>query len=197
MPRPLARPRSRWIAAVALAVIVAACMDRTPPTAARDADRAPSFAAAEAAGDRGAAPTSAIMEFGRPELGSTYAPPEGHDASTHAKDKMNPRTVVIAVGGTVTFRVAPFHNPAIYDAGTEPEDIEVSPRTLRPLSPGPVFIPNFVIDDPTNRLWQGSYALVPQERTSPPFTAPGRYLVICTTVPHFVDNNMYGWVIVQ
>ena len=26
--------------------------------------------------------------------------------------------------------------------------------------------------------------------------APGRYLVICTTVPHFVDNGMYGWVIV-
>ena len=29
------------------------------------------------------------------------------------------------------------------------------------------------------------------------FSVPGRYLVICNFLPHFVDNDMYGWVIVQ
>ncbi len=194
MPRPHRSPRVRWIAAgTALALV--ACLDRTPPTATSDLGADGPALAASAA--RGVTAANAVMEFGRPDLGSAFPPPDGHDASTHAKDRMNPRTVVIAVGGTVTFRVAPFHNPAIYDQGTQPEDIEVSPRTLRPLSLGPVFIPDFVIDDATNRLWQGSYSLAPQELTSPPFTAPGRYLVICTTVPHFVDNGMYGWVIVQ
>ena len=35
--------------------------------------------------------------------------------------------------------------------------------------------------------------------TSPSFTftEPGRYLVICTFLPHFADAQMYGWVIVK
>ena len=29
------------------------------------------------------------------------------------------------------------------------------------------------------------------------FESPGRYLVICTLLPHFVGAKMYGWVIVK
>ncbi|MGH7572456.1 MAG: hypothetical protein ACREMK_11530 [Gemmatimonadota bacterium] len=34
---------------------------------------------------------------------------------------------------------------------------------------------------------------------SPPgtFDTPGRYLVICRVLPHFVVAGMYGWVIVK
>ena len=29
------------------------------------------------------------------------------------------------------------------------------------------------------------------------FSAPGKYLVICTFLPHFVEFEMYGWVVVR
>jgi plastocyanin len=178
------------VVAVAAAVLaaVAACRDAGPTAG---ADARASFAT-------DASPASVVVEFGREHVGSSFPPPSGHDRSFHAKDKMNPRTVVIERGGTVTFTIAPLHRPAVYERGTEPGDIEVSPATLEPLSLGPVFIPNFVINDPDGRIAQApSYSLGFQSWTTPPFTEPGRYLVICTTRPHFVDANMYGWVIVK
>jgi hypothetical protein len=30
-----------------------------------------------------------------------------------------------------------------------------------------------------------------------PIPEPGRYLVVCTTMVHFVEANMYAWVIVK
>lgn len=143
-------------------------------------------------------PTSATIVFGRETVGSPFPPPDGHDASTHAKDSMVPRTVVIAQGGSVTFEIGPFHRAAIYDSGTLPGDIDIS-ATVDLVAPFP--IPGFVIDDPTNRLavaWADPTVLnVTETDWTYVFNTPGRYLVICTTVPHFVDNDMYGWVIVK
>jgi len=60
---------------------------------------------------------------------------------------------------------------------------------------------NIIINDPDGRV-----ALSPpldfsdhQQWTTPggTFDEPGRYLVICTTLPHFAEADMYGWVIVQ
>jgi plastocyanin len=123
--------------------------------------------------------SSAVMVFGNPDAGTPY-PPQSHDQSLHGKDRVIPGTVVISAGGTVTFKVHPGHRVAVYDDGTRPEDIIVTPAS-------------FVLD-PTNRLWLQPTAGPTFSYT---FTEPGRYLVICAARRHFVVANMYGWVIVR
>jgi plastocyanin len=140
---------------------------------------------------------SATIDFGRPDTGSDFPPPSGHDQSSHAKDNLVPRTVVIATGGTVTFDLsgpgrAP-HQVAVYPAGTEPGDVDTS-ALAPPVAGCP---PAPLIVDPDGII------LAPQPcaggTTSPShtFTQPGRYLVICTFLPHFAQFQMYGWVIVK
>ena len=146
-------------------------------------------------------PDTAYVHFGTANSGSPFSPE--HDQSFHATDKMVPRTVVISAGGSVTFNISPFHQVAIYEPGTNPGDIELSDATLDDIIlPFPPFlVPNIIINDP-----DGREALSPplsfdshQEWTTPAgtFDEPGRYLVICTTAPHFAEADMYGWVIVQ
>ena len=140
-----------------------------------------------------------VVKFGQNEHGSPFNPAIQHDHSSQAKDLLIPRTVVIPVGGQVTFEIDPFHRVNIYRPGTVPGDIDVS--KLIDFQSGPVFIPKFVIDDPTNRIAQGPafQFAIDQTWTTPlgTFNAPGRYLVMCSFLPHFAQNDMYGWVIVQ
>jgi plastocyanin len=83
---------------------------------------------------------------------------------------------------------------AIYDAGTTPEDIDLS-QTAN--VPGP-FPPGFLIVDTTDRIaFQGTDDLFTTRTYSYTFTAPGRYLVICAITPHFASTDMYGWVTVR
>lgn len=140
-----------------------------------------------------------LVKFGMAEHGSPFPPAAGHDHSSQAQDLLIPRTVVIPVGGQVQFEIDPFHRVNIYRAGTLPGDIDTS--KLIDFSSGPVFIPNFVIDDPTNRIAQGpafSFA-IEQTWTTPVglFNVPGRYFVMCNFLPHFAQNDMYGWIIVK
>ncbi|MDQ4077175.1 MAG: hypothetical protein M3220_13115, partial [Chloroflexota bacterium] len=173
--------------------LLVGCNDDVVPTD-------PALADGGVALNRGAAPSgvpsSATIRFGDPRAGSPFHPAEEHDRSYHAEDKLVPRTVVISVGGTVTFEVAPTHRVAIYDDGTQPSDIEASPATLEP---APFLgIPNFQINDPTNRLaLESPGAFLSQRTFQYTFNEPGRYLVICVTTPHFVFGDMYGWVIVK
>ena len=147
-------------------------------------------------------PLTATIQFGRPNVGSPFPPPLGHDQSSHAKDSLVPRTVVISQGGSVTFEIGPFHRVAIYQAGTMPDDIDTTATVNLTV---PFFIPNFTIDDPNGRIALSppapltTLSLAPIVWTTPPgtFDVPGRYLLICTTVPHFVENDMFGWVIVK
>jgi hypothetical protein len=123
--------------------------------------------------------TDVVMDFGNPEAGTSY-PPGAHDASFHGRDRVIPGTVVIDKGQAVTFNVYPGHRVAIYKPGVRPQDIIVNPNAV------------FVLD-PTNRL-------VIQSQPGKPklvFFQPGRYLVICAYRTHFVNANMYGWVIVR
>ncbi|HEV8636464.1 MAG TPA: hypothetical protein VG370_19750 [Chloroflexota bacterium] len=128
---------------------------------------------------------TATVRFGNPEAGSPFPPPSGHDQSSNAKDNLIPRTVVISSGGSVTFEIDGFHQPAVYQAGTSPEDIAVPSTGL-------------FVNDANGRL-----ALAPLNR--PPatssfpmtFAEPGTYLVICNVRPHFALFNMYGWVVVK
>jgi len=142
-------------------------------------------------------PMSATIAFGQPNTGSPFPPPSGHDQSSHAKDNLVPRTVVIARGGTVTFDLsgpgrAP-HQVAVYPDGTEPGDVDIT--ALKPPVAGCPPAPLIVDPD--------GIVLAPQPcaggTTSPSrtFTQPGRYLVICTFLPHFAQFQMYGWVIVK
>ena len=105
---------------------------------------------------------------------------------------------MIDKGGTVTFQIAvPVHQVAIYDDGVEAKDIDVAIATIK----GANCPPAPYVDDPNNRLAVlgepvckagGGGTLTP----SYTFNTPGRYLVICTLLPHFAAG-MYGWVEVR
>jgi hypothetical protein len=99
-----------------------------------------------------------------------------------------PRTALISRGGTVNFIIAGFHNVIVYGPGTGPNDVNASlvvPGSAPPL-----------IDDPNNRVFRGvDPRTVPQDRVEVVvFPNPGRYLVICGVQPHFVDDDMHGFV---
>ena len=125
--------------------------------------------------------TGAVMYFGQPnpEAGTPY-PPGVHDESYHSEDRVLPATVVIDAGQMVTFRTAG-HRVAIYKPGKRPEDVVADPAFL------------FVLD-PVQRL---ALQAAPVPVISFKFVVPGRYLVICAITRHFVQSNMYGWVIVR
>lgn len=141
---------------------------------------------------------SVTVDFGRDHLGSEFPPPLGHDQSVHAKDKISPRNVVIDAGSTVTFRmgVSGVHQVAIYQPGTEPEDIRTVPPFLSPAETGCPPVPR--INDPQNRVAVVSAQVCAGGSAAPSFTftTPGKYLVICTFLPHF-NIGMYAWVTVR
>ena len=149
-------------------------------------------------------PDNAIVSFGRDDVGSPFAPPSGHDQSGHARDNVRPQTVHISAGGSVTFVMGTFHQVAVYQPGIAPGDIDTSLTVdllapSPPAPPGTVIIPDFLINDPTGRLAVGPFSFAPMSWTSPDgtFNTPGKYLVICNVVPHFVGAKMYAWVVVR
>lgn len=171
--------------------LTVACMQQTPSEPSQAGITGSSQNAA------GGLPLSATIAFGQPDTGSTFPPPSGHDSSSHAKDNLVPRTVVIARGGTVTFDLSgpgrAIHQVSIYPDGTEPGDVDTT--ILTPPVAGCPPVP--LIADPDGIV------LAPQPCAGGPtapsytFNEPGRYLVICAFLPHFADFGMYGWVIVR
>ena len=116
-----------------------------------------------------------------------------------------PHQVTIKAGGTVNFVIAGVHQVIVYAPGTKPEDVNVA--LTRPTTGVPAGV--LLINDPVNRVYAGpdpstifSAPLAPN--TVPPplrdrveavqFPTAGRYLVICGLQPHFVTDNMFGWV---
>ena len=89
----------------------------------------------------------------------------------------------------MNFIIAGFHHVLVYDDGTQPGAINA---TL--LVPGSV--PPGLIDDPANRIYRGlDPRLFPQDRVEVvQFSKPGTYLVICGVRPHFVNDQMFGFV---
>lgn len=172
----------------ALAVCLLAACDGSPTANQASGSAAPDPAPAIQASRHA---TTAIVTFGRNDLGTDFFPPGSHDGSFHAKDAIRPRTTVIAAGGTVTFRVQQFHKPAIYEPGTTPEDIDVGSLEF----PVPNFPP--VIDSPAGRIVRGPLVFGPTIDWDWTFTEPGRYLVICEVLPHFADAKMYAWIEVK
>ena len=185
----------RMLPLAALCAVAAACADVPTSQTALEQDAVHRSASAQAA-----TPSTATITFGADGHGSPFPLPD-HDASYNGRDNLIPRTVVIARGGSVTFDMAALHQVAVYEPGTGPEDITVSPATLEDVTPAPgVVIPDFRINDPDGRVAYGpEQSFAPMQWTTPPgtFDQPGRYFVICTTTPHFVVAKMYGWVIVK
>ncbi len=150
------------------------------------------------AGGSLAATTSlaATVRFGNDTVGSGFPPPSGHDQSGHGRDNLIPRTTVIDRGGTVTFVMGgPVHQVAIYADGTTVQEVSRAGAITKGGCPPVPYItgvndPNLVavVGEPVcaGGAWSVSYT----------FTEPGRYLVICTFIPH-LDAGMYGWVEVR
>ena len=131
--------------------------------------------------------------YGNPNAGTSF-PPDEHDSSFHAYDKINPRNVVISAGGSVSFEMLGFpHQVAVYESGVAPEDIVVPDF-------GPPNDPNFdnlFINDATDRKFLGVSPFGPPQPTeSVTFSEPGKYLMICNLTPHFAFAKMYGWITV-
>lgn len=123
----------------------------------------------------------AKMVFGNPDAGSDFpGAPGTHDQSFHARDKINPGTVVIDSGETVTFQIFIGHRVAIYDDGVQPDDIQPTPGPLLLYPTGRVFLQPFPTPQFTLR-----------------FVRPGKYLVVCAINQHFFEGRMWGWIIVR
>jgi len=110
---------------------------------------------------------------------------------TRNNHQLLPQEVKIKAGGAVNFIISGFHEPTIYDAGTQPGDINANL-----VVPGP---PVALINDPHNRIFRGADPRpLSQDRVeSVTFPKPGTYLVICAVHPHFVIDGMFGFVKVQ
>ena len=119
-----------------------------------------------------------------------------------------PNEVTIERGGAVNYIIAGAHQVIVYGDGTQPGDINTS-KLVSPAVGGAAIL----IDDPTNRIYRGldfstlpllSIPPHPPNPLTPPFLMdrvevvrfpnPGRYLVICGVVFHFVNDGMYGFV---
>jgi plastocyanin len=184
---------ARWILMLPLVIGLYACSQWPGGNPA-----APSSASALVQGQGGgqtsaATPLSAVVAFGRNELGTDFFPPGSHDQSLHADDSLFPRTVVIDAGGTVRFEVPPnVHQIAIYNPGKDVKDVNVNLQTTAP-APCPPFP---IIDDPVlRRTLQIRPCFQPWVHTET-FENAGKHLVICAFLPHF-EVGMYGWVIVR
>jgi hypothetical protein len=138
-------------------------------------------------------PLFAVVKFGRPDTGSPFPPVPRHDHSANAKDNLTPRDVVIDVNGSVRFEIPPdVHQLAIYDDGKEPGDVNTNILIAGPAGCPPVPL----INDPVMRLAVNTGPCFTPRTYTRQFSDPGRFLVICTFRPHFLDD-MYGWVTVR
>ncbi len=97
--------------------------------------------------------------------------------------------------GGVNFIISGIHVVAIYDAGTQPEEINTNL-----LVPG-ITLGGGIIDDPNKRIYRGVNETAPtgaRDRVEAVhFSKPGTYLVICAIRSHFVNDGMLGFVVVE
>jgi hypothetical protein len=198
------RPARRALLAPVAALLAGAlaCADRSG-----DAPTAPGASpqlsvAAPAAVAPPADPEGATMQFGREGMtGFEHMSPKAfpHTRAGHAVDKVYPGTVAIRAGETVAFRSFPIHQIAVYGPGTKPTDIRLDPEHLDDAETPFGTFPDVLINDPANRLALSPISFATLDWTPPAgtFARPGRYLVICTLVFHYVETKMYGWVEVR
>lgn len=129
-----------------------------------------------------------------------YPPPPGPPAGN--VHKLIPYQATVKVGGSVNFIIAGFHQVIVYAPGKRPD--EVNAALVRPSQGNANGAPP-LINDPVDRLYAGLDPSTVNGGPNTPrnlqdrvevvqFTRRGRHLVICGVQPHFVNDNMYGWV---
>ena len=100
--------------------------------------------------------------------------------------------------GGVNFIISGNHVVAIYDDGTRPEEIDTN---LLVQAEPPITLGGGIIDDPDKRISRGANqtaATGARDRVEVVhFSKPGTYLVICAIRSHFVEDKMYGFVVVR
>ena len=113
-------------------------------------------------------------------------------------DIIIPNKVTIEEGDTVNFIIGGGHVLTIYDDGTKPKDIDTS--VIEPAANCPTTAGG-VINDPINRIYRGpcfstSFGTTPTTTITRrdgvevvQFTKPGRYLVICSRLNHFINST--------
>jgi len=158
---------------------------------------------------------NATVSFGQWQTGPAPGPPPvlelNRFPNLSPRERNNhqliPNEVTIKAGGAVNFLIGGFHQPIVYDDGTQPEEINVNTPTPSTTTSGPnPFPPAALIDDPTNRIYRGlDPSLQPLDQSGAfgqdrvevvLFSKPGTYLVICGIRGHFVNDGMFGFVTV-
>jgi plastocyanin len=136
----------------------------------------------------------AVVAFGQWVPFDRFANPGGPTDRTKNHHLLTPFEVTIKPGGAVSFIVSGFHQPTIYAPGTKVEDINTTLIAAGTTPPG-------LIDDPTNRVFRGidprSFGAIQDRIENVTLSEPGRYLVICAVLPHFVTDNMHGFINVR
>jgi hypothetical protein len=134
---------------------------------------------------------NATVSFGGwPATFDRNDPPEPPPVPPPNLHALVPRTVTIREGGTVNYIVAGLHHIVVYGGGKKPGDVATSDVVEIPGVPVPL------INDPVKRVFRG---IIPNVQVLDRvevvhFPRRGLYLVICAVMPHFVRDNMYGWV---
>src|SRR5262245_39228253 len=129
-----------------------------------------------------------------PGPGTPPNPPGGPNDRTKNHHVLTPFEVTIKPGGAVSFIISGFHLPTIYGPGTQFDDVDKT--KLIPAGGG---FPALV-DDPTDRIFGGiDPRSIPTQQDrieNVTISEPGRYLVVCTVLPHFNDR-MHGFINVR
>lgn len=157
------------------------------------------------------APANATVSFGvwQTEPPFDRFPPNNPNDRTRNDHRVLPNEAIIQAGGAVNFAISGFHQPIVYDVGTQPEDIDVN-NTTQTTGPNP--LPRVdLINDSTHRIYRGpdpslqplslSGAVIQDRVEVVRFLNPGTYLVICGIQGHFLGSAtqppMYGFVTVK
>jgi hypothetical protein len=126
-------------------------------------------------------------------------------------DILVPQKVTIKEGEAVNFIIGGGHVLTIYDDGTKPENIDTTVTETADRCPTTA---GGVINDPMNRIYRGpcfstNFGTTPSTTITRrdgvevvQFTKPGRYLVICARLNHFINSTtkefqMFGFVKVE
>jgi hypothetical protein len=121
-----------------------------------------------------------------------------------------PNVVKIREGDSVSFIISGGHILAVYDDGTQPQDIgtAIEPNCVgagpfttpcSPANPAGVPVAGGILSDADGRIYRGAFLnLVRRDGVEVvQFSKPGTYLVICARKNHFENDNMFGFVEVK
>jgi hypothetical protein len=142
---------------------------------------------------------NATISFGQwltdPPLDRLLIPVPPAGTGNHHELIPNDSTVVTSgIDVAVNFIIAGLHNVQVYDAGTQPGDINADLVLTGGRAGGGI------IDDPNKRIYRGLDPNLPENPRDRVevvrFDKPGTYLVICGVRNHFVNDAMFGFVTV-